>query len=106
MVIVFPLSHESSEVQRLPYVAIHLDRETARFLKNREPAVHAGPEALERHEKGIWRRLIGQVRCKCARCGRVYWVDGRRVPKSGARTKCGQCGNSICLQRPDLALAG
>ncbi len=75
--------------------SVHLDPGTVAFLKSGKVRVYADAHDLERHEKRFWGRLMGEARSACGACGEVYWIDGRKVPPTGARSRCKGCGGQI-----------
>lgn len=79
--------------------SLYVDKGTMTFLKTGKPAVYSNQDELELHEKTFWRRLMGEVRCQCGHCAEIYWIDGRKVPKTGARSKCKHCGQPMTVCR-------
>jgi len=83
--------------------SVYLDQETMNFLKSKKIAVFSDSTAIELHEKRIWKQLIGEVRFQCETCREIYWVDGRKIPESGAKSKCKKCGAAVFVRKFQLA---
>jgi|GEM_PF-1571695 len=81
--------------------SVYLDRETMTFLKTRRPRIFPSQYETETHEKNLWKQLIGEKRFLCGKCREAYWIDGRKIPEKGARTKCKKCGHPIFVRRPE-----
>ncbi len=78
--------------------SVYLDQETMTFLKTKKTKVFPTPEDVGSHEKNLWKQLMGEVRFQCEMCYEVYWIDGRKVPKKGAKTTCKKCGQGVFVR--------
>ncbi len=83
--------------------SVYLDRGTMTFLKTKKAPVFHSDEDIAGQEKLFWRQIMGEIRCRCEGCGETYWIDGRRVPAAGAKSKCKKCGSSISIKALETA---
>ncbi len=79
--------------------SVYVDKGTLSFLKTGSPVVYPNADELALHQKTFWRQIMGEVRCRCGNCSEVYWIDGRKVPAAGAKTKCKKCGEPLDVCR-------
>ena len=79
--------------------SVYVDQATMRFLKTGKPRMFLSKEDLALHEKIFWKQLKGAVRFQCEQCAEVYWIDGMKVPESGAKTQCAKCGQILFVRR-------
>lgn len=79
--------------------SVYVDKGTLSFLKTGSPAVYPNADELALHQKTFWRQIMGEVRRRCGNCSEVYWIDGRKVPAGGAKTKCKKCGAPLNVRR-------
>ncbi len=79
--------------------SVQVDAGTLRFLKERRIQEFPNQDEVAVFEKKFWRQIMGEARCRCDKCGEVYWIDGRKVPEAGARTRCKKCGGSVAVGR-------
>jgi len=79
--------------------SVYVDKGTLSFLKTGSPAVYPNQDELSLQQKTFWRQAMGEVRCRCGNCSEIYWVDGRKVPAAGAKTKCKKCGEPLNVCR-------
>lgn len=75
--------------------SVCVDPPTVTFLKSGKVKVFPNQDEVQEYERPFWRQLMGEVRCRCGDCHEVYWIDGRKVPDGGARSKCKKCGSAM-----------
>jgi membrane associated rhomboid family serine protease len=83
--------------------SVFVDPPTMTFLKSGKVKVFPNQDEVQDYERPFWRRLMGEVRCRCGECHEVYWIDGRKVPDGGARSKCKKCGSAMRVCAPPAA---
>jgi membrane associated rhomboid family serine protease len=83
--------------------SVYVDKGTLSFLKTGGPAVYPNQDELSLQQKTFWRQAMGEVRRRCGNCSEIYWIDGRRVPAAGAKSKCKKCGQPLNVCRPATA---
>jgi hypothetical protein len=78
--------------------SVYVDQGAMTFLKTGKPTVFSDQNELAIHEKIFWKQLKGAVRFQCEHCYEVYWIDGMKIPKDGAKTTCAKCGKPMLVK--------
>lgn len=79
--------------------SVYIDKKTAEFIKSKKVQIFSSLNELEAYEKKLWQQLVGELRSCCSKCGESYWVDGRKIPETGAKAKCKKCGEAVRFRR-------
>jgi predicted Zn finger-like uncharacterized protein len=77
--------------------SVYVDQATLTFLKTGKSKSYAEAE-LRIHEKIFWKQLRGVIQARCEHCDAIYWIDGRKIPKGGANTKCQKCSKPMFVK--------
>ncbi len=78
--------------------SVFIDEKTLTYIKTKKPPKYATQDHVKQLEKKIWMRLKGKRRISCSNCHETFWFDGKKIPKTGAKTTCKKCGYTIKIK--------